>query len=187
MESKATSTPARVVQLAGWRRSDCRAGRPDGGPSARGHGGKSGDQGRRSVRRNRFRLLLRRLSRPGLQEPGVGDFRKAVVRDFPVLARDACRSFAVATGAGRADRKCPRRGREHHRQSRRKRLPDVHRRGDRHRRRPRAGSDGGSAARGPYAGPGRRGGGGPARMPAAADRKPQRQGRRGVADSSPII
>ena len=47
--------------------------------------------------------------------------------------------------------------------------------------------DGGSSAGGPYAGSGGGGRGGSARMPAAADRKPQRQGRRGVADRRTII
>ena len=58
----------------------------------------------RSVRRNRLRHLFRRVSGPWLQEPGVGERRKAVVRDVPILARHAERSSAFATGAGRADR-----------------------------------------------------------------------------------
>ena len=56
----------------------------------------------RPVRRNRFRLLLRRLSGSRLQESGVGVGRKAVVRDLSFVAGHAGRSSALAAERQRA-------------------------------------------------------------------------------------
>ena len=59
---------------------------------------------RRSVRRDRFRLVLRRLSRPRLQESYRGNGRKALVRDISILAGHSVRSSAIAAQHYRA---CP--------------------------------------------------------------------------------
>ena len=159
-------------------------------PPRRGTGGHrhqrsaAGSAGRhRPVRRDRFRLVLRRLPGPRLQEPRLGIGREAVLRDLSFLAGHAGRSSALAVE----------RQRDARRQSatppnpssatwtktaifrlRWRRSPPS---GEHKPEHVEAGPAGGAVAR-----PGRRGRAQPARVPAAADRKRQRQGRRGLAD-----
>ena len=79
---------------------------------------------KRSLRRDRFRLLLRRLSRSRIQKPLLGIRRKALLRDVSFLAGDTGRSPALAVERAGHAGSGARRGRQHHRQSGRERLPE---------------------------------------------------------------
>ena len=87
----------------------------------------------RPLRRDRFRFVLRRLPRSRLQKPGLGIGRKALLRDFPFLARHPGRLSALAAGRGGDLRRGARRRRIHHRQPGRRRLPFRIAGGDRRR------------------------------------------------------
>ena len=136
----------------------------------------------RSVRRNRFRLLFRRLSRPGLQEPGFGIGGEALVRDLPFGARHAGRLPSPAAcryGPARGRAGC---GRVYHRQPGRRRLPDGLAGRDRLVGRPRPGGCRGRAEGGAGARPRRGRRAQSEGVPAAATGEHERQGRGGVAD-----
>ena len=102
---------------------------------------------------------------PGYKSPASEISEKPSFETFLSSPVTLQRSSALATGADRAARSGARRGRRDHRKPGRKRLPDFDVRGDCDRRGPRSRSDGGGAARGPHAGPGR---GGLARICASA-------------------
>ena len=135
------------------------------------------------VRRDRLRVLFRRLSGSRLQEPRSEDVEKPSFETFlssPVTLSDHLHSQLALVALPRGG---PRRRRWHHRQSGRERLSDSR------------ASEEIALPRGPHAARTSRKRSawcrrsirrawlrGSARVPAAADRKPQRQGRRGLAD-----